>query len=315
MGSEENAHRIKIDAPETQPENESKADEKEKNPRGHKLAERIAQLGQPPESLDFTISGVDCEYKVHSSVICSRSRFFERAVKGRFVEATAKRLHLPEEDADSLELLISILYGFESTYSAELWPEGYEDIRGYLNGVDQTNHYIIPTEPSTIDIEGSSDSPQENTGLRLLRLYALIDRFDIFWLQRWAKNIVLLWAKANTRSPSFIEVIQAVYRCETGNYTELVDGIFALVVDNVDLLIDNEDFYEVVVENGELGAELLRHIILTNRIADSALDMHSSLMKLHNIGGKKLVNERVKLQLRTHHMLAEFSGLAKASLE
>ncbi|EEQ89716.2 uncharacterized protein BDCG_04836 [Blastomyces dermatitidis ER-3] len=156
MDSKENAPRIKIVAPETQPENDNNADEK--NSR-------------------------DCEYKVHSSVICSQSRFFERAVRGRFAEATTKRIHLPEVDADSLELLISIIYGFESTYSAELWPEGYEDIRGLLDGVDQTNHYTIPTEPSIIDFEGSSDSSQENTGLRLLRLYSLLDRFDIFWLQ------------------------------------------------------------------------------------------------------------------------------------
>ncbi|OJD22764.1 hypothetical protein ACJ73_05889 [Blastomyces percursus] len=256
-----------VDAPETQPENENKADEK-KNSRGRKLAERIAQLDQPPESLDFTKSDIDCEYKVHSSVICSRSWFFERAVRGRFAEATAKRAHLLEEDADSLELLISILYGFESTYSAELWPEGYEDIRGLLDGIDQTNHYTLPTEPSTtIDIEGSSDIPQENTGLRLLRLYSLLDR------------------------PCVIEVIQAVYRCETGNYTELVHRIFALVLDNVDLLMDNEDFYEMVVENGELGAKLLRHILLTNRIANSALGMHSSLTNLQDIWRNQIAAE------------------------
>lgn len=71
------------DPPEAQAENESKADEKDSHRR--KLAKRISQLEGAPESLDFTISGIDCEYKVHSRVICARSRFFERAVKGKFV--------------------------------------------------------------------------------------------------------------------------------------------------------------------------------------------------------------------------------------
>ncbi|PGH02833.1 hypothetical protein GX51_04445 [Blastomyces parvus] len=313
MGSGEDAPRIEIDAPETQPENESKPNEK--NSRCRKLSEKIAQFDQLPDSADFTISGVDCEYKVHSSVICARSRFFERAVKGRFVEATAKKIHLPEEDADTLELLISILYGFESSYSADLWPEGYEDIRGLLDGVDRTTHYTIPTEPSTTDIEGSSDSLRTNTGLRLLRLYGLIDRFDIFWLQAWAKCIVLLWAGVNTRSANFIEVVREVYQCETGNYRELVDGIFALIVDNVDSLIDNEDFYEMVAENGELGAELLRRILLTNRVAHAALNMRSSLTTLQNIGGNESAYGRVKLQLLIHHKLAEFPGLSKKPLD
>lgn len=72
-----------MDNPEAPPGIESKAEEEIS--RHRKLVERIAQFDEPPENLDFTISGKDCEYKVHSSVICSRSRFFDRAVKGRFV--------------------------------------------------------------------------------------------------------------------------------------------------------------------------------------------------------------------------------------
>ncbi|EGC44195.1 conserved hypothetical protein [Histoplasma capsulatum var. duboisii H88] len=285
-----------MDNPEAPPGIESKGEEEIS--RHRKLVERIAQFDEPPENLDFTISGKDCEYKVHSSVICSRSRFFDRAVKGRFVESTSKRIHLPEEDADTLELLISILYGFESSYSAELWPEAHADIKILLDGIDQSTQRIIPPEASTLAIEGALDSPKKNTGLRLLRLYALVDRFDIFWLQEWAKEMVLLWVKTNPRSDSFVEVIRAVYRCETGNYSEFVDEIFALVLDNVDILIENDEFYEVVAENGELGAELLRHVLSTNKIVHSALDMNSSLTELQSIGGENL---------------AEFPGLARRS--
>ncbi|KAG5288854.1 BTB/POZ domain-containing protein [Histoplasma capsulatum G186AR] len=300
-----------MDNPEAPPGIESKAEEEIS--RHRKLVERIAQFDEPPENLDFTISGKDCEYKVHSSVICSRSRFFDRAVKGRFVESTSKRIHLPEEDADTLELLISILYGFESSYSAELWPEAHADIKILLDGIDQSTQRIIPPEASTLAIEGALDTPKKNTGLRLLRLYALVDRFDIFWLQEWAKEMVLLWVKTNPRSDSFVEVIRAVYRCETGNYSEFVDEIFALVLDNVDILIENDEFYEVVAENGELGAELLRHVLSTNKIVHSALDMNSSLTELQSIGGEKLVYETAKLQLKIHHSLAEFPGLARGS--
>ncbi|KKZ62459.1 hypothetical protein EMCG_03122 [[Emmonsia] crescens] len=281
------------DPPEARAENESKADEK--------------------DSHHFTISGMDCEYKVHSRVICARSRFFERAVKGKFVESTSKRIHLPEEDADTIELLISILYGFESSYSAELWPEAQKDVKWLLDGTDHPNSRIITSNPSIVEIEGYSDTPQQNTGLRLLRLYALVDQFDIFWLQAWAKEIVLIWARANVRRGSFVEAIREVYRCETGNYSELVDEISAIVMDNVDVLTKNDDFYEVVAENGELGAELLRHVVLTNRIVHSALDIHSSLAMLQNIGGKKLVYETAKLQLRIHHSLTEFPGLVRKS--
>lgn len=182
-----------------------------------------------------------------------------------------------------------------------------------LDGIDQSTQRIIPPEASTLAIEGALDSPKKNTGLRLLRLYALVDRFDIFWLQEWAKEMVLLWVKTNPRSDSFVEVIRAVYRCETGNYSEFVDEIFALVLDNVDILIENDEFYEVVAENGELGAELLRHVLSTNKIVHSALDMNSSLTELQSIGGEKLVYETAKLQLKIHHSLAEFPGLARRS--
>ncbi|OJD18498.1 hypothetical protein AJ78_01487 [Emergomyces pasteurianus Ep9510] len=279
--------------------------------RHRKLAERLSQYEGVPESSDFTISGIDCEYNVHSRIICARSRFFDRAVNGRFAESTSKRIHLPEEDAESLELLISILYGFESSYSAELWPEAHEDIKRLLVGIDQPNSHIVTSSSSTIEMGSCSKPPPHNSGLGLLRLYALVDQFDIFWLQAWAKEIVLLWARANVRRDNFVEVVQEVYQRETGNYSDLVGGISAIIIDNVDVLIENDDFYEVVAENGELGAELLRHVILTNRVVHSALEMRSSLAKLQNIGGNKLVYERAKLQLRIHHSLAEFPGLVK----
>ncbi|OAX79201.1 hypothetical protein ACJ72_06479 [Emergomyces africanus] len=308
-GKEPGAIIVSEDAPKVQAKNQYEADGKDS--RHCKLAERLSQFGGVPEGPDFTISGIDCEYNVHSKFICSRSRFFDRAVNGRFAESTSKRIHLPEEDTDTLELLISILYGFESSYSSELWPEANEDIRTLLDGIDQSNSHIIAPNTSRIEIEGCSEAPSQNRGLGLLHLYALVDKFDIFWLQAWAKQIVLFWARTNVRRDNFVEVVREIYRHETGNYSDIVDGILAIVMDNVEVLIENDDFYELVAENGELGAELLRQVMHTNRFVRSALEMHTSLAKLQHIGGNGLVFERAKLQLRIHHRLARFPGLVK----
>ncbi|ODH53333.1 hypothetical protein GX48_00529 [Paracoccidioides brasiliensis] len=290
--------RIESDAaPEAQPKTASKV---EKDSHGLTLTERVEQLEDVSERPDFTISAIDCEYNVHSRIICARSRFFEKAVNGNFAESRSKRIHLPEEEMDSLELLISILYGFEISYFVELWTEAQDDSNGSTDGIDKSESRIATPKHSLMENNKCPDVPRQSAGLRLLRFYAL----------SWAKETVLIWTKTNVHRGSIIEVIRDIYRCESGNYTELMDGISAIIMDNVDILVDHDGFYDVVAENGELGAELLRYVILTNKIVMSAMCIHSSLEKLHNIGGQKLVYEAARLKLKIHHRLEKFPGLS-----
>ncbi|EEH34294.1 hypothetical protein PAAG_05343 [Paracoccidioides lutzii Pb01] len=185
--------RIESDAaPEAQPKTASKV---KKDSRGLTLAERVEQLEGVPERPDFKISAMDCEYNVHSRIICARSRFFEKAVKGNFAESRSKRIHLPEEDMDSLELLISILYGFEISYYVELWTEAQEDSNGSTDRIDKSESCVVTPKHSLTENNKCPGVPQRSAGLRLLRLYALVDQFDIFWLQSWAKETVLIWTK------------------------------------------------------------------------------------------------------------------------
>ncbi|KAK2813728.1 hypothetical protein FQN50_000126 [Emmonsiellopsis sp. PD_5] len=266
------------------------------------LAARLASVEEPP---DFTISGINCEFQVHTSIICERSRFFHKAAGGKFKESLSKRVRLPEEDASTVELLVSILYGVEPSYWSELWIKVNCDV---ANSTSNTN--IASASGQTLKPAMAADGqrpriPQREFGVRILRIYSLIDRYDIAWLQSWARVEVLRWARTNARNDGFIEVVWEIFRCETGYYYGLIDEISLILMENVDFWVDNNVFQQLMEEYGDFALEVFRYILLRDKVIELSSSMHTSLEELQGIGGTHMVHEAVHRRWRINRSVEE----------
>lgn len=49
-------------------------------------------------------------FQVHKKLICSASKFFDKASNGRFVEASSNQMELPEDTADTVAMFVAWLY-------------------------------------------------------------------------------------------------------------------------------------------------------------------------------------------------------------
>ncbi|KAK2742619.1 hypothetical protein FQN55_007738 [Onygenales sp. PD_40] len=266
------------------------------------LAARVASVEEP---LDFTISGINCEFQVHTSIICKSSRFFHKAVAGEFKESLSKRVHLPEEDVSTVELLVSILYGVEQSYWSELWIKVNCDVANSTSNTTMASAAVESLEPVMAADGQSPRIPQRDFGVRILRIYGLVDRYDITWLQSWARAEVLRWARTNARNDGFIEVVWEIFRCETGYYYDLIDEVSLILMENVDSWVDNSMFQQLMEECGDFALEVFRYIGQRDKLIEMSSSMYTSLEELQKIGGTQMVHEAVNRMWRINRSVEE----------
>ncbi|KAH6954354.1 hypothetical protein DER45DRAFT_615683 [Fusarium avenaceum] len=99
----------------------------------------IAKLFKTGDYSDLTIVCGNDHYKVHKSIVCSRSPFFKKACNGKFKESQTSEVKLDYDDPIAVRMMIEYLYLLtytpplknihDSTINADLSPTSYSDKR------------------------------------------------------------------------------------------------------------------------------------------------------------------------------------------
>ncbi|PPJ50353.1 hypothetical protein CBER1_05907 [Cercospora berteroae] len=93
----------------------------------------ISKLFGDPRWTDLEVHCGHQIWKVHRIVVCSQSKFFEKAVEGSFAEAATGVVNLVEDDAFAVQAFLQFFYSgdyqWQPTFSS---PDGVENNPGRL---------------------------------------------------------------------------------------------------------------------------------------------------------------------------------------
>ncbi|KAF2107105.1 hypothetical protein BDV96DRAFT_654192 [Lophiotrema nucula] len=92
------------------------------------LVDSVKQLYASEKYSDLTITCGAVTYRVHKSVVCPRSEFFEKAVRFKVgKEAEEGNIDLSKEDPESMKLLVE--YFYEAEYTPHQLPAAALELR------------------------------------------------------------------------------------------------------------------------------------------------------------------------------------------
>ncbi|PGH13082.1 hypothetical protein AJ80_06454 [Polytolypa hystricis UAMH7299] len=282
---------------------ETKTEEEKESTARLSLTELLAKIAEPT---DFTICCAGREYKVHSKVLTIRSRYFERVLKGKFLESQTRKIELVDEDPEAAELLISFIYGVISAYhwnprQTLKWDPTRLTFAG-LKEIPKSRSYKWNFVYDMLDRVW--DTPPL-PGLKILHQYALIDKFDLFFLRKWAIMQVIYWFAISPCNDKLVDMLREIYEGTTGNYTILRDNVLWVLKKKVHLWMDNDRFFEFLREDADLLAELFKWVVKRERTVEKAIEVEVLAEELEIIWGTDSITFAVEKKLHLHGEMRE----------
>ena len=153
-------------------------------------------------------------------------------------EAASSRIDLPEDDVDTITLVLTFCY--LQDYSA-------------LNE-RVTSSFSLPlssTEPTT-------DPSSVTIARNHLRVYIAADKFNIEKLKHVARCNLIDWAYAHWPSASFPSLVQDIWCSVPPNEKDLRDRITAIVAANIQHFMARSDGKNVLINNAESAVAVLK---------------------------------------------------------
>ncbi|KAI9765219.1 MAG: hypothetical protein M1840_007711 [Geoglossum simile] len=193
---------------------------------------------------DLTITCGDNTFKVHRSVICPRSRFFEAACDNEFKEGRTGEVALVDDDPTTVKRMISYLYTLD-----------YEN-EGNLE-VEVAASFPIPGESVEADtltlVDAQDDEPEEKPAhFSDVRVYAIADKYGIIELKQLAKRRFERWAGQNWSHKDFPVIVREVFKSTPSSDRGLRDIVCRVSADNVKELVEKKQA-EYLKEIGDIG--------------------------------------------------------------
>lgn len=104
--------------------------------------------------------------------ILSKTQFFNRALNGKFQEATTREVELPEDDPEAFSSVLEFLYGEE--YSPRLITERSDKPGVRAGALSITGYFAVTEQPDQLCA----------AAMRHAKIYCLADKFGITDLQK-----------------------------------------------------------------------------------------------------------------------------------
>ncbi|KAM3416655.1 hypothetical protein BST61_g8246 [Cercospora zeina] len=172
----------------------------------------ISKLFGDPRWTDLKICCNGHSWKVHRNIVCSQCTIFEKAVDGRFVEATAGVITLPDDDEYAVQALLEYYYcgGYQ-----------YQEMINLAGGVE-TN-------------------PWSRLAFAVV-VHTIADKYDALPLVELANAEFRELLPKEWRSRDFVEAVETIYAGSPSTKPEMRYRAVDILINNYNKFKDGEAF-------------------------------------------------------------------------
>ncbi|KAJ9216760.1 hypothetical protein DTO166G4_1606 [Paecilomyces variotii] len=170
---------------------------------------------------DLTIVTKDQEFKVHKLILCAQSGFFTRLFKQNWKEVEESVVRLDEDDPRAAEAMVHFMYGYNYNNSG-------------------------------------SDHGRVSPMLFNIKVYQIGDKYDIPKLKAQAKENFTVAIDKCWEMDDFPTAIEDAYSTTTSGDRGLRDPLVSLSLLHIDILLENEDFKQVLRNTLGFAADLVQ---------------------------------------------------------
>ncbi|KAF5989214.1 speckle-type POZ [Fusarium coicis] len=217
-------------------------------------------------------------HKVHKAIICPRSTFFTAACNGNFKEGLESMINLPDDDPTVVREMIYYLYnldlvGYEfipadgNFIEEDLSDTEYDDQT--MRRLQRQHHRFVEhgfvgkrRVKGLVPKLGVHIGPPKNLPL-FAKVYAIGEKYGIPGLKAIALSKFETLAKAYANTNDFRIAAEEVYTSTIDQDRGMRDIVVNTMEENIALL--NDEGFEALAKNTELGHDLLMKIASTHR--------------------------------------------------
>ncbi|KAL9117305.1 MAG: hypothetical protein Q9187_006161 [Circinaria calcarea] len=186
------------------------------------LVDSLALLRKTVKYHDLVIHCGDQEWKAHRVIVCSRSKFFDKACDGTFKEGKTGEVNLVEDEPEMIDRMLDYLYRLD-----------YSDL-----------------VPPTLNMS-------EGRLIVNARMYALADKYEIWALKELAKQKSINALEEDWSGESFLTALEIVWTTTPYSDRGLRDCFLTAITTHKLDLYKREGFMEAVRAVDELAADIV----------------------------------------------------------
>ncbi|KAF4946276.1 hypothetical protein FGADI_11302 [Fusarium gaditjirri] len=232
------------------------------------LGESLAQLYETGTYSDFVITCGNDTYHVHKAIVCPRSSFFTAACNLNFKEGQEGKIDLPDDDPEAVREMVYYLYHLDLK-GHDFIPEDGNFFEEELSATEYDDNFKRILEAHGYRFVGRRRVEDEVLKLGALigtpsnlclfaKAYALGEKYGIPGLKEIALKKFELLTEGYPKTEDFRLAVEEVYTSTIDQGRGLRDVLVSTVEKNFRLL--NDQAFEAVVKNSELGHDLLMKI-------------------------------------------------------
>ncbi|KPM38230.1 hypothetical protein AK830_g8325 [Neonectria ditissima] len=199
----------------------------------------MVRLYSHGECSDLTISCNGKNYNVHRAIICPRSEFFAAACRGPFREAVERNIHLPEDDAQIIDMMVQYFYTLD--YQVPLSTN--------IQVVDEKHNHTLQKSATSTSTAGSELIT--HTQVYFLAVKYLISGLKALALKKFEAAVLQHWSTGY-----FLSAAQEAYRF-TGEKDQGIKAVIVATFFKHSNLLNKEAARDIV-----RGTDLLAYDIL-----------------------------------------------------
>lgn len=279
------------------------------------LAERMALSLHLGKHSDMTIICRGRTFHVHQVIVCSASKFFERACDGKFKEAHNATIDCSADEPKALERMLSHMYTDDYDENDQLVIEprresGTQDAhdvrinisRSYIrewamhddrqNALDATRKPSFSTTYSDI---GSDDAMEYwkvkvSTVWNNVQVYAIAEKYDVQPLKALAAKRFQISISGQWETEDILMILAEVYSSTPSTDPGLREEIIRVCERYSDELLVLPEFHEMLRNDGGLAIDIARMFYKSKQLLDT--EVNNLKETVHDLSAQNLETKR-----------------------